>query len=152
MTERKNEIWIGKNGRGYFLEFATEHYKYHGKPERYSKQYLLEDFFSLAQGIIIRPADFYEEGIKLKFEKNPDFKITPKEKSTIKNLIERLEKDAKEIKDLKYTINKINTLRTFTKKAPITAGTNKRTAFFLFIFFQSTNTIKTYNAENKNIE
>ena len=64
----------------------------------------------LAQEIIIRQADFYEKGIKIKFEKNPDFKITSKEKSTIEKLIDRLEKNAKEIKDLKYTINRINTL------------------------------------------
>ena len=111
MTEKKNEIWIGKNGRGYFLDCTDKHYKYNGKTEEYSKQYLIgEDFFSLAQEIIIRQADFYEKGIKIKFEKNPDFKITSKEKSTIEKLIDRLEKNAKEIKDLKYTINRINTL------------------------------------------
>ena len=82
MTEKKNEIWIGKNGRGYFLDCTDKHYKYNGKTEEYSKQYLIgEDFFSLAQEIIIMPDYFYEKGIKLKFEKNPVTKIPKREKS-----------------------------------------------------------------------
>ena len=36
--------------------------------------------------------------------------ITKKQKQTIERLVRKLEEDAKEIKDLKYTINIINTL------------------------------------------
>ena len=111
MTEKENEIWIGKNGKGYFLYCKDNYYKNHGKTESYDKQSLQGgDFYSLAQEIIIMPDYFYEKGIKLKFEKNSVVKIPEKEKQTIEKLIERLEKNAKEIKDLKYTINRINTL------------------------------------------
>ncbi len=109
--EKKNEIWIGHNGRGYFLDYTDRYYKFHGKIESYHKQYLQGGNFYKAINTILNIANnFCEKGIKLKFEKNPVIEIPEKEKETIEKLINRLEKDAKENRDLRYSLKIISEL------------------------------------------
>ena len=115
MTEKKNEIWIGKNGRGYYIHLTNNHYynRDTDKIENYTYSHLNEgldegDFLDALNKLLYFGV-LYSKGIKLKFEKNSVVKIPEKEKQTIEKLIERLEKNAKEIKDLKYTIKMINT-------------------------------------------
>lgn len=111
MIEKKNEIWIGYKGRGYFLGLTNNHYKYRGKIESYYKKYLQRgNFYELIGTLLNTPNDFYEKGIKLEFRRNPKVKIQKEEEKTIEKLMNRLEKDAKEIKDLKYTLKTIKNL------------------------------------------
>ena len=112
MTEKKNEIFIRKhsitNGTAYWVNYYPSTDIDESKKD-YNRLHE-GDFYEVLSLLINTSNNFYKNGIKLEFEKNPIIKIPQKEKQTIEKLVRKLEKDAKEIKDLKYTIKMINTL------------------------------------------
>ena len=114
MKEKKNEILVGRNKFGYFVHITDNHHylRYTNKKELYT--------FNLFNGglktgnyydvlnKLLEFEELYSKRIKLIFCRKPNIKIPKEEKSTIEKLVKRLEKDAKENKDLKFSLKKIS--------------------------------------------
>ncbi|MDP2672683.1 MAG: hypothetical protein Q8O84_02635 [Nanoarchaeota archaeon] len=111
MTEKKNEIFIDKSQRKYFLSYQDNNYKHKNKIVSYFRTVFSEgDFYKLIKEILKMSSDFYKKGIDLKIKEDSVVEISKNEKQTIEKLVKRLEKNAKENKNLKYTIKVINDL------------------------------------------
>lgn len=103
MTEKKNEIFVRKYEERYLLTFKA--YFNNKKIKTYSQ---CGDFYESINNILNWPYNFYKNGIaEIKFEENPIIAIPEIEKQTIEKLVKRLEKDARENKNLKYSLKMI---------------------------------------------
>ena len=105
MTEKENEIWIGKrgvtNGTSYNVLYNNHPPKIKNTYAPWSENVTFYDVLNL---LIKTPNNFYKKNIYLEFEKNSVVKIPEKEKQTIEKLVRKLEKDAKEIRNLKDSL------------------------------------------------
>lgn len=107
--EKKNEIWISRNGLGYFVCLTDNHYinrHQNNRIENYTYGNFNGglaggDYYDLLNKLL-EFGELYSKGIKLKFENIPE-----KEKLTIEKLVKRLEKLSTENKDLKYSLKMI---------------------------------------------
>ncbi len=92
MKEKKNEIWIGHNGRGYFLDYIDNNRWDNKKRIPYHESIKNKRKFCDLLNELLVPGDFYGNGIELKFERYFNLKLPEEEKETIKKLINKFEK------------------------------------------------------------